>query len=69
LPIVALTGNALVGQRESCLRAGMTDYLSKPFEATDLYAVIDRWCKAAAGSEKPEDGEANMLADAREFGT
>jgi signal transduction histidine kinase/ActR/RegA family two-component response regulator len=43
LPIVALTGNALVGQRESCLAAGMNDYLSKPFESADFYAVIDKW--------------------------
>lgn len=49
VPIVALTGNALVGQRESCLTAGMDDYLSKPFEPADFYAVINRW---GAGSPK-----------------
>jgi CheY-like chemotaxis protein len=42
VPIVALTGNALVGQRECCLAEGMNDYLSKPFEPADFYAVIDR---------------------------
>jgi CheY-like chemotaxis protein len=53
VPIIALTGNALVGQRESCLAAGMNDYLSKPFEAPDFHAVIDRWSVAGAGSETP----------------
>ena len=48
VPIIALTGNALVGQRESCLAAGMNDYLSKPFEPDDFYAVIDRWIRSNA---------------------
>jgi two-component system, sensor histidine kinase len=51
VPIVALTGNVLVGQRESCLEAGMDDYLSKPFESADFYAVIDRWATATIASD------------------
>jgi CheY-like chemotaxis protein len=43
VPIIALTGNALAGERKNCLDAGMSDYLSKPFEPPDLYAAIDRW--------------------------
>jgi two-component system, sensor histidine kinase len=58
VPIVALTGNALVGQRESCLAAGMNDYLSKPFEAEDFYAMIDKWAAARMGSEAPETATA-----------
>jgi CheY-like chemotaxis protein len=42
VPIIALTGNALVGQRESCLAAGMNEYLSKPFEPEQLYSAINR---------------------------
>ena len=46
VPIIAFTGNALVGQRESCLAAGMNDYLVKPFEPEQLYAAIDRLADA-----------------------
>jgi len=43
VPIVALTANALVGQRESCSAAGMNGFLSKPIQPDALYAAIARW--------------------------
>ncbi len=43
LPIIAMTAHAMVRDREKCLAVGMNDYVTKPFEPTELFAVLAKW--------------------------
>jgi len=49
IPVIALTANAFSEDREKCRLAGMDDYLSKPLDVDDLYAVLEKW--ATVGSQ------------------
>jgi CheY-like chemotaxis protein len=40
---VALTANALIGERERCLQAGMDEYLAKPFQRRELISLLARY--------------------------
>ena len=50
IPIVAMTANVFVEDRERCLDAGMSDFLGKPFNPDMLYRVLLRGLDQASGS-------------------
>lgn len=59
-PIIALTANAIAGDREHCLRAGMDDYISKPVSRQAIQRMLDRWCR---DTDKSGSNRDNLAGD------
>jgi len=59
LPVIAMTANAMSGDKEKCLDAGMNDHVSKPIDTKQLFTALNRWIKPgkrkAKISKKPKE--------------
>ena len=43
IPIVAITANAMKGDRKMCLEAGMDDYITKPIKRETIFEILEKW--------------------------
>ncbi|WP_312435136.1 response regulator [Janthinobacterium sp.] len=48
LPVIAMTANAMVGDKEKCLDAGMNDFIAKPIDVAQLFGTLARWVAPSA---------------------
>ncbi|MBF0381931.1 MAG: response regulator [Magnetococcales bacterium] len=65
IPIVAMTAHAMIGDKERCLGAGMSDYVAKPIELDQLYECLGKWIKprkkAANVTAPPEKDKSDQI--------
>lgn len=63
LPIVAMTANAMAGDREKAIEAGMNDHVPKPIDPEQLYATMRRWFKRSPATA-PASSETSVAVSA-----
>ncbi len=67
MPVIAMTADAMVGVRDEVLRAGMNDYVSKPFDPAQLWAALVKWITPLSSLSEAEDpGIASVEAASEE---
>ena len=64
LPVIAMTANAMVGDRDKALAAGMNDHIAKPIKVEDVFATLARWVRPPSAAAGDSPGGANATRPA-----
>jgi signal transduction histidine kinase/CheY-like chemotaxis protein len=57
LPIIAMTANAMVGDREKVIKAGMNDHIAKPINVREMFTTMAKWITPGAAASGPEPSD------------
>jgi CheY-like chemotaxis protein len=67
LPVIAMTANAMAGDRDKVLQAGMNDHIAKPVDVTDMFVTMAQWiAPVAAPSSGKQNNSRNLPRDDRQ---
>jgi len=65
IPIIALTANAMQGDREACLNAGMNDHVAKPMKAEELRKTIEKWTSPRQDEQQRQQHDVTVVDESQ----
>jgi len=68
LPVIAMTANAMVGDRDKALAAGMNDHIAKPIKVDDVFATLARWVRPPSAAPGDSAGTASAARQGGDLG-
>ena len=68
LPVIAMTANAMVGDRDKALAAGMNDHIAKPIKVDDVFATLARWVRPPSAAPSDSAGTASVARQGGDLG-